>query len=84
MAETNEGSAEILCHGHINIQFDEDMQIMSKFISTILRKLYSHVSTDILDSTYGFKSCTILSYFGVKNVKQHLNMPFHGDIKYTK
>ena len=57
---------------------------MSKYILNILRTLYSHVSTDILDLRYDFNSCTILSYFGDINVKQNSKMPFHCDTKYTK
>ena len=63
---------------YITKPFDTDIQIMSKYILNILRTLYSHVSTDILDLRYDFNSCTILSY--IKNSK----MPFHSDTKYTK
>ena len=69
---------------YITKPFDTDMQIMSEYILNILRTLYSHVSTDILDLRDDFNSCTILSYFGDRNAKQHSNMTFHCDTKYTK
>ena len=61
--------------------FDTDMQIMSKYVMSILRKLSTHVETQVMDLTHDFNSCTVPSYFGDKTVKKKSIMTWHCDTK---
>ena len=68
---------------YITKPFDTDMHIMSKYVMSIIRKLYTEASTKVLDLTHEFNSCTVLTYFGDKTIKKQSKMAWHCDTKYN-